>query len=220
MVGDDERTRARILFHTGILYGFEDGSRFTRPLYLEKLVYYPKIRFAMAHISWPWCEECMAVMGRMRAARGYNTEEWQSYVDLTPGTPEYIRKQAISNAIEMCGVDRLLFGSDASIPGDLSYQKRVLDMDLRILNELGLDETEQGRILSGTADELFPGVSNEIDRTVQSSGPRMCRIRGIGRLSGIPCSVHSKGVSDARYQGDGCFFAFSVDRSAEKPGPS
>jgi tetratricopeptide (TPR) repeat protein len=38
--------KARILFHTGILYGFEDGSRFCKPLYLERLVHYPGIRFA------------------------------------------------------------------------------------------------------------------------------------------------------------------------------
>jgi len=31
---------ARILFHTGILYAHEDGSRFCRPLYLEKLLHY------------------------------------------------------------------------------------------------------------------------------------------------------------------------------------
>ncbi len=147
---------AHILFHTGILYGFEDGSRFNRPVYLEKLIYYPRIRFAMAHISWPWCDECLAVMGRMRAARNYNLDEWQSYIDLTPGTPEYIRKQAIANAIDMYGVDRLLFGSDDVIPGDLSGQARVLERDLRIFADLGLDEAQQERILSGTADELFP----------------------------------------------------------------
>ena len=56
----------------------------------------------------------------------------------------------------MCGVERLLFGSDASIPGDLVYQKRVLETDLQIFAELGLNETEQERILAGTADELFP----------------------------------------------------------------
>ena len=146
---------AAILFHTGILYLHEDGSRFCRPVYLEKLLHYPRIRFAMAHISWPWCEECLAVMGRMKAA---GNPQWQSYIDITPGTPGHIRKQALANAIDFCGPDRLMFGTDDSIPGALSYQKRCIDTDLGIFDELGLDTPQKERIFSGTADELFPAM--------------------------------------------------------------
>jgi len=146
---------AAILFHTGILYGHEDGSRFCRPVYLEKLLHYPRIRFAMAHISWPWCEECLAVMGRMRAA---GNPQWQSYIDTTPGTPPHIRKAALANAIDFCGPDRVMFGSDAWVPGDLSLQKQHIDTDMRILEELGLDAAQKERIFSGTAEELFPAM--------------------------------------------------------------
>lgn len=150
-----DELEARILFHTGILYGHEDGSRFCRPVYLEKLIHYPRIRFAMAHISWPWCEECLAVMGRMRAgAKG----QWQSYVDLTPGTPPHIRKQAVANAISFCGPERLMFGTDAGIPQHLGAQKACIDADLAILGELGLSEDQKERIMGGTADELFPAA--------------------------------------------------------------
>lgn len=149
---------ARILFHTGILYGFEEDSRFCRPLWLEKLIFYPKIRFAMAHISWPWCDECLAVMGRMRAGVKGDRERWQSYVDLTPGVPMYMRQQTIAHAIEFCGADRILFGSDTTIPGDLAYQKEVLERERAIFDALGLDAAQQERIFSGTADEVFPSV--------------------------------------------------------------
>jgi predicted TIM-barrel fold metal-dependent hydrolase len=145
--------RATILFHTGILYGHEDGSRFCRPVYLEKLLHYPNIRFAMAHISWPWCEECLAVMGRMKAAKN---PQWQSYIDLTPGTPRHIRRQAVANAISFCGPDRLMFGTDENIPGDLGRQRPYIESDLAIFDELGLDASQKERIFSGTADELFP----------------------------------------------------------------
>ena len=148
-----DELEAAILFHTGILYGHEDGSRFCRPLYLEKLIHYPRIRFVMAHISWPWCEECLAVMGRMRAAGG---DRWQSYVDITPGTPPHIRKQALANAIAFCGPERLMFGTDATIPGHLAGQKPNIDTDLAIFDELGLDAAQKERIFSGTADEVFP----------------------------------------------------------------
>ena len=147
---------ASILFHTGILYGFDDGSRFCRPLYLEALVNYPRIHFAMAHISWPWCEECLAVMGRMRAATRGTGLPWQSYVDITPGTPPHIRKQALANAVAFCGADRILFGTDCKVPGSLVRQKQLLDRDLAIFDEIGLTDEQQQRILAGTADELFP----------------------------------------------------------------
>lgn len=148
--------RASILFHTGILYGNDDSSRFCKPINLEKLLHYPHIRFAMAHISWPWCEECLAVMGRMRAAANYDAKTWQSYVDLTPGAPKHIRKQAVANAIAFCGAERIMFGSDDTLPGKLSYEKQVLESDLRLLAELKLSAAQKERILSGTADELFP----------------------------------------------------------------
>jgi len=148
--------KASVLCHTGILYGFDDGSRFCRPVYLEKLLHYPNIRFAMAHISWPWCEECLAVMGRMRAAtRGTNTP-WQSYVDVTPGTPAHIRKQALANAIAFCGVERLMFGTDSKLPSTLAGQPPAIARDLALFDELGLDDAQKQRIMAGTADELFP----------------------------------------------------------------
>ncbi len=150
---------ASVLFHTGILYLFEDGSRFNHPVFLERLQFYPRIRFAMAHISWPWCDEALAVMGRMQNASEEGRFPWQSYIDTTPGTPPYIRKQAVRNAIEFCGHERLLFGSDSTLPGDLSHQMEVRTADLQLYRELGLGPAQIERVMSGTADELFPVVS-------------------------------------------------------------
>jgi predicted TIM-barrel fold metal-dependent hydrolase len=147
---------ASVLFHTGILYTFEDGSRFCHPVFLEKMLHYPRIRFAMAHLSWPWCDECLAVMGRMQAAAEEGAFSWQSYIDTTPGTPPYIRTQAVRNALDFCGPDRLLFGSDSVLPGDLAHQKDVLSSDIQLYRAAGLKEDQILSILSGTADSLFP----------------------------------------------------------------
>lgn len=149
--------KARILFHTGILYAFEDGSKYNKPLYLEKLLHYPNIKFAMAHISWPWCDECLAVMGRMLDAAGWDRSKWQSYIDITPGPPPYIRKQAVKNAIEFCGVNRLMFGSDSFVPRDMTLkpQKEYINDYIRIFDELDVSKEDQQRIFAGTAEELF-----------------------------------------------------------------
>ena len=150
--------KASVLFHTGIVYAFEDDSRYCQPVYLETLYHYPDVRFVMGHISWPWCEECIAVMGRMRCAgKDSKNGVYQSYIDLTPGTPKHIRKQTISNTVDFLGsVDHLMFGTDASVPSDLPWQAEHVERDLGIFDELGLTEEQKQRIMAGTADDVFP----------------------------------------------------------------
>jgi len=148
--------KASILIHTGILYGWGDASQYCRPLHLEKLVEWPDLRFAMAHISWPWCEECLAVMGRFRAESRGGKRPWQSYVDLTPGTPPHIRKQAVGNAISFCGAEHIMFGTDAGAPQNMAKQKEIIQRDLAMFQEFGLADDQIQRIMAGTADEVFP----------------------------------------------------------------
>jgi hypothetical protein len=92
----------------------------------------------------------------MRAAAGYDRSRWQSYIDTTRGTPPHIREQALANAIAFCGPDHILFGTDATLPGDMAKQVEHIRIDREIFDRLGLDAVEQERIFSGTADELFP----------------------------------------------------------------
>ncbi len=147
--------KASILIHAGILYGNDDSSRFCRPVYLEKLQHYLNIRFVMAHMGWPWCEECVAVMGRMRAAAAGTDRESQARVDLTPGG---FRDEDIVRMIEYpgAGPERIMFGTDESVPGDFTRQKGIIERHLAVLDRAGLDEKQKERIMSGTADELFP----------------------------------------------------------------
>lgn len=148
---------APILFHTGILYAHDDGSRFCQPLWLEKLMHYPRIKFVMAHLSWPWCEEHLAVMGRMRDAAEHGGWEWQSYSDITVGTPPHIHKQALANAVDFVGPDHIMWGSDTAMPGEnMGNQAFRLKYDVALLEELWLATEQIQRIMSGTADEVFP----------------------------------------------------------------
>ncbi len=52
-----------MLFHSGILWGTSGTSKHCRPAFYEIMLLYPKIRFAMAHLTWPWTDECFAVCG-------------------------------------------------------------------------------------------------------------------------------------------------------------
>lgn len=144
-----------IIFHSGILWGFEDSSRFCRPAYYEALLHFPRIRFALAHISWPWTDECIAVAGRFRAAVRETGGEPQMKVDITPGTPPEWRLDALRKALSYLGDEWLIYGSDC-MAGDAECQRRHLESDRRLLREeLRASEASERRILGENALTLF-----------------------------------------------------------------
>lgn len=62
-----EAARRPMLWHSGILWANGDSSRFCRPVFYEALLHFPKVKFALAHISWPWpaasAQRCAGVRG-------------------------------------------------------------------------------------------------------------------------------------------------------------
>jgi len=141
-----EEARLPILFHSGILFANMDSSRFCRPASYEVMIHFPKVKFALAHISWPWTDECLAVAGRFRAAvRG--TEGMQMFVDITRGTPPFYRADALDKALKYLGPERLIYGSDDRLPGDFRRSRQGIDRDREIIcEELGWTEEDFQKI--------------------------------------------------------------------------
>ena len=142
-----QELKVPVLFHSGILYGFKDSSRFCRPCNYEVLVNFPWIKFALAHISWPWTDECIALYGRFKAnleSSHYSDErakEMQMFIDTTPGTPSFYRREAFRRALLFDAEDAMIFGSDSSA-SDLRGASTIAEMDKGIIRELGYsDET-------------------------------------------------------------------------------
>jgi predicted TIM-barrel fold metal-dependent hydrolase len=130
-----EELGAPILFHSGIIFANKDGSRYCQPVYFEALINYPKLRFAMAHIGWPWVDEYLAVFGRFRSnARAMNTP-MQMWIDTCPGTPPIWRPEALQKALAYAGDDRLIWGSDCTAY-NFPYAAEVMANDKRILHSL------------------------------------------------------------------------------------
>jgi len=135
-----------VLFHSGILYGMKDSSRFCRPVNYEVLLNFPKIRFALAHISWPWTDECIALFGRFKAyfdsKEDEREEEIQMYVDTTPGTPKFYRREVFNRALSFGIADHMIFGSDTFLdrPSAFQHAKYVAEMDKGIIRELGYSD--------------------------------------------------------------------------------
>lgn len=110
-----------ILFHAGILYDYGNNGNFCRPCNFECMFDVSNIRFALAHIAWPWTDECIALYGKFNAMAYHPKYQNQKmYIDLTPGTPSYYRQRAMDAMGSVAFDDgyewmdeRVLFGSDS-----------------------------------------------------------------------------------------------------------
>ena len=137
-----------MLFHTGILWGRSDTSQYCRPAFFEIMLHYPGIRFAMAHMSWPWTDECLAVNGKFKE----NQEgEWTSYVDITSGAPRIWKVEALRKALCYLGDSHIIYGSDCHLPKGADHAKRRLREDEEMLREAGASDETVARVLSTNA---------------------------------------------------------------------
>ena len=133
-----------ILFHSGILWGFMDSSRFCRPVYYEALMHFPKVRFALAHISWPWTDECIATWGRIDVQCRKSGIPEQMFIDCTPGTPRFYRSEAIDRAVRYCSCNYLVYGTDNLVSSDAAAFRDSFRCDREIMQgELSVPQAEQ-----------------------------------------------------------------------------
>jgi predicted TIM-barrel fold metal-dependent hydrolase len=142
-----------ILFHSGILWDGKPSSEYNRPAGFEALLDVPGLRFALAHISWPWCDELIAVYGKiLNARRGPAAADVEMFVDITPGTPPIYRQRALS---DLFGAgydvaDHMIFGSDCEAPDyNPEWAREWLRRDAGILTGLGLTRDGLGRVQGG-----------------------------------------------------------------------
>lgn len=152
-----------ILFHSGILYNNGPSADYNRPGNFEELFYVPNLRFALAHISWPWCDELIAVFGKWNYfhTEGAAGMTARMYVDLTPGTPPIYRREALSKLLSVgyeMMEDSMIFGTDASTDYDCARYEQMIWADLSLYREMGVSEKIVGKIMGGNMLE-FIGAS-------------------------------------------------------------
>jgi len=131
-----EELRKPIMFHSGIVYGFADSSRYCMPVGYECLLNFPKLRFSLAHIAWPWVDECLAVYGSFRAAAGWDKGKTRMFIDTCRGTPDAWRTEALRKAIPFVEGDHLMFGVDGSPSNLATKAPEHVQMDTSILSEV------------------------------------------------------------------------------------
>lgn len=132
-----------LLFHCGILWDEHVSSKYNRPLAFESLLELDKLRFALAHIGWPWCDEYIALYGKFRHKTSVaGNREFEMFIDTTPGTPVIYREEALRK-LYLSGYEvnrRVMFGSDC-VANDYNWRwtKFWLEKDRAIMKGIARD---------------------------------------------------------------------------------
>ena len=136
-----------MLFHSGILYSGTPSSNYSRPANFEPLFFIPNLRFALAHVSWPWHDECLAVYGHWENTKEKGMVSSEMFIDTTPGTPPIYREEVLRKIYTIgCGLeDNLLFGTDCSSNYDTEYAGEILAMDKKALDAVGVSEENRAK---------------------------------------------------------------------------
>jgi predicted TIM-barrel fold metal-dependent hydrolase len=144
-----------ILFHSGILYNPHISSDFNRPCAFEGLLNVKNMKFAMAHVSWPWTDECIALYGKSKNLSKYWAQNnFESrlplYIDLTPGTPPIYRRDVLTKLcvlFEDTLPNHILFGTDCSVNNyKVDYVKEMMARDNAIYEENGKGQEFKDKI--------------------------------------------------------------------------
>ena len=134
------RLNKPVFFHSGILWDSKVSSKFNQPLNWEALLEIEGLRFSLAHCSWPWTDDCIALYGKfLNALTTRNSAEM--FFDMTPGTPVTYRKNLIEKLF-LSGYDvghNVLFGTDCTADFyNSEWAVKWQKIDCNIMDELGI----------------------------------------------------------------------------------
>lgn len=153
-----------LLLHSGILWDVRPSSRFNRPAEFEVLMDVDKLKFALAHISWPWCDECLAVYGKILCAKKRRPDiSAEMFIDTTPGTPPIYREDALTKLYTI-GYDienNVFFGTDGGAANyDSKWAGDWVGRDRAIFEKLELSSEVIKKNFSENL-KRFVGVSKD-----------------------------------------------------------
>lgn len=153
-----------MLFHSGILWDGIPSSMNNHPSGFEPLLEVDGLKFALAHVSWPWCDECIAVYGKFLNAYSQRPDlSVEMFIDITPGTPPIYRREVLTKIFTV-GYDienNILFGTDCNVNNyNYEWAKQWIDRDNGIYSEIGLADEIHKKIYSENL-KRFLGISTE-----------------------------------------------------------
>lgn len=141
-----------ILFHSGILWNGYPSAVYNRPAEFESLLDIEGLRFSLAHVSWPWYDENIAVYGKFLNAHILRTDlNVEMFIDTTPGTPPIYREEVLTKLLTV-GYDvsdNVIFGTDNNANDyEVEYAQAWIKRDIGIYNKLGIDKDTIQKLFS------------------------------------------------------------------------
>jgi predicted TIM-barrel fold metal-dependent hydrolase len=118
------------IFHAGIFY---DGrqSAYCRPTYFEGVRAASGFKGHIAHVGWPWYDECIAMLKVTTGLFGQNPEDWDLKVDLSFGSPTDWQLEVWQRCIDTLPPQMLMYGTDTFWPIDPEmYREQYLQPQL------------------------------------------------------------------------------------------
>lgn len=167
-------THKPIMFHSGILWDGKNSSRYNRPVVFEALLEIKRLKFSLAHISWPWCDELIALYGKVLNSYSKNPDiSAEMFIDTTPGTPEIYRKDALKKVFTVGYdvVNNIFFGSDSRVNDyNIAWTKKWVEMDTKILSDLNLEQSHINAMFSENVRRFLGLTDSVIKKKVPLSG--------------------------------------------------
>ena len=157
-----------VFFHSGILWDGKNSSPFNRPANWEALLELDGLKFSLAHCSWPWIDECIAVYGKFLNALncGKTTE---MFFDLTPGTPEIYREELFRKLFTV-GYDvpnNILYGTDCRTSGyQYKWTKKWLDIDTALFDKYGIPPKMRQKIFKDNLFRFLGITEDKVERFI------------------------------------------------------
>jgi uncharacterized protein len=98
------RLRMPVFVHQGFHFCTASKMEFGRPVLLDEVAReFPQLKIVIAHLGYPWVEECIVLLGKhdnvFADVSGLSRRPWQAY-------------NALMSAYQYGVMDKLLFGSD------------------------------------------------------------------------------------------------------------
>jgi len=119
-----------VVFHSGIFLDGREGM-YCRPAFYEAVHQVPALKVQLAHLSWPWVDECIAVLAMQTMVVGSGPASWQIRGDLSFGPPDDWQLESWQKAMDSLPPQMLCYGSDIFWPATAeNYQEQYLKPQL------------------------------------------------------------------------------------------
>lgn len=163
-----------ILFHSGILWDGKASSSYNRPSAFEPLLNIDGLKFSLAHVSWPWYDENIAVYGKFLNAYSKRPDlSVEMFIDITPGTPPIYRREVLAKLFTV-GYDienNVIFGTDSYANNyNCKWVTEWIERDNKIYKELSLKDETINNVYSENLLRFLGLSKNKITRRELKQG--------------------------------------------------